>query len=57
MRLFISCAPGTWHFKTQAQVWRKRLLNHTFIYLPSAEVNNQKTNKGDRSAKNKKAES
>lgn len=57
MRQFIRCAPGAWHFKAQAQVWRKALLNHTFILLPSAEVNNQKTNKGERSTRNKKAES
>lgn len=55
MRQFIRCAPGAWHFKAQAQVWRKPLLNHAFIQLPSAEVNNQKTNKEERSARNKEA--
>lgn len=42
MRQFIRCAPGSWHFKAQAQVWRKALFNHTFIQLPSAEGSNQK---------------
>lgn len=55
MRQFIRCAPGAWHFKAQVQVWRKRLLNH-IIQLPSAEVNNHETNKGE-SARTKKAES
>lgn len=55
MRQFIRCAPGAWHFKAQVQVWRKRLLNH-IIQLPSAEVNNDETNKGE-SARNKKADS
>lgn len=55
MRQFIRCAPGAWHFKAQAQVRRKRLLNH-IIQLPSAEVNNEETNKGERSARNKKVE-
>lgn len=57
MRQFIRRAPGTWHFKAQARVWRKPLLNHTFIQLPSAEVNNLKTNKGERSTRNEKPES
>lgn len=48
MRQFIRCAPGAWHFEAQAQVWRKPLINHTVIHLPSAEVNNPKTNKGEK---------
>lgn len=35
----------------------KRLLNHAVVQLPSAAINKQKTNKGDRSARSKKAES
>lgn len=48
MRQFIRCAPGAWHFKAQAQVWRKLLLNHTFIQLPSAEVNNQNKQRAEK---------
>lgn len=54
MRQFIRCAPGAWHFKAQAQVWKKTLLNHAFIQLPLAEENNQKPNKGERRSKKKK---
>lgn len=57
MRQFIRCAPGAWHFKAQAQVWKKTLLNHAFIQLPLAEENNQKPNKGERRSKKKKADS
>lgn len=56
MRQFIRYAPGTWHFKAQAQVRRKRLLNH-ISQLPSAGVNNEETNKGEKSARNKRVES
>lgn len=47
MRQIIWCAPGAWHFKAQAQVWRKLLFNHTFIQLPLAEVSNQKTKRSE----------
>lgn len=47
MRQIIWCAPGTWHFKAQAQVWRKLLFNHTFIQLPLAEVSNQETKRSE----------
>ena len=46
MKRSIRSAPGVWHYKTQAQAWRKQLLNHTMTQLPSAAVNNENTNRG-----------
>lgn len=46
MKRSIRSAPGVWHYKTQAQAWRKQLLNHTKAQLPSAAVNNKKYQQG-----------
>lgn len=54
MKQSIRCAPGVWHYKTQAQVWRKQLLNHTAARLPSAAVNNENTDRGRREAEGRK---
>lgn len=57
MKRSIRSAPGVWHYKTQAQAWRKQLLNHTTAQLPSAAVNNKNTNRGQRGRqRNRKAE-
>ena len=48
MKRSIRSAPGVWHYKTQAQAWRKQLLNHTMAQLPSAAVNNENTNRGQK---------
>lgn len=57
MKQSIRSAPGVWHYKTQAQVWRKQLLNQTTAQLPSAAVNNKNTNRGQRERqKNRKAD-
>lgn len=57
MKRSIRSAPGVWHYKTQAQAWRKQLLNHTMTQLPSAAVNNENTNRGQTGRqRNRKAE-
>lgn len=45
MRRSIRSAPGMWHYKTQAQAWRKQPLNHIMAQLPSAALNNKNTNR------------
>lgn len=48
MEQSIRHATSLWHSKTQAQVWRKQLLNHTIAQLPLAAVNNKNTRRGPR---------
>lgn len=38
MNQSIRSALDVWHYKTQAQVWRKQLLNHTMAQLPWAAL-------------------
>lgn len=56
MRRSIRSAPGMWHYKTQAQAWRKQLLNHIMAQLPSAALNNKNTNRGQKECRRNRKE-
>lgn len=47
MNQSIRFALDMWHYKTQAQIWRKQLLNHTTEYMNKGKQERQRNRKAD----------